>query len=69
MYILGLTPYVMTPYVTYKCFIEGDGMNDEIRKVTATGRPLGSISFIEKMEKMTGRHLRPKKGGRPKKSR
>jgi putative transposase len=53
----------------YRSFIKDDGMNDEIRKATATGRPLGSMSFIEMLEKMTGRQLRPKKGGRPKKSR
>jgi len=31
----------------YICFIGGDGMNEEIRKATATGRPSGSMSFIE----------------------
>jgi hypothetical protein len=43
-------------------------MSDKIRKATATGRPLGDMSFIEILEKMTGRQLRPKKGGRPEKS-
>jgi hypothetical protein len=54
--------------VGYRRFLEGDAMSDEIRKATATGRPLGGISFIEILEKMTGRQLRPKKGGRSKKS-
>lgn len=30
-----------------------------------TGRPLGSSDFIEKLERLVGRHLRPKKGGWP----
>lgn len=31
-----------------------------------TGRPLGSVDFVEKLERLTGRSLRPKKGGWPK---
>tara|TARA_B110000285_G_C14673693_1_gene401542 strand:+ start:54 stop:188 length:135 start_codon:yes stop_codon:yes gene_type:complete len=33
---------------------------------TRTGRPLGSINFIETLEAMTGKMLRPRKPG-PKK--
>lgn len=51
----------------YKRFIENDRMSAKIRRATTTGRPLGSKSFIEIMEEITGRQLRPKKGGRPKK--
>ncbi|MFC2082520.1 transposase [Candidatus Bipolaricaulota bacterium] len=39
--------------------IEGD----EIRKRTRTGRPLGSDRFLERLELLTGRLLRPMKPG------
>lgn len=35
----------------------------DIRKHTRTGRPLGSESFIEHLEVLTGRSLRPRKRG------
>jgi putative transposase len=35
-----------------------------IRKHTRTGRPLGSESFIETLESLTGRSLKPLKPGR-----
>jgi putative transposase len=34
-----------------------------LRKHASTGRPLGDQSFIEKLEKMTGRKIAPKKPG------
>jgi len=34
------------------------------RSHSATGRPIGDESFIEALEKITGRILKPKKGGR-----
>jgi hypothetical protein len=39
-----------------------------LRQCTHTGRPLGSLEFIEALEKSTHRHLAPQKGGRPEKS-
>ena len=47
---------------------QGDSENkiERIRKHTRTGRPLGSISFIETLEAMTGKMLKPRKPG-PKK--
>jgi len=39
-----------------------------MRKSTHTGRPLGSDSFISKMETVVGRRLRPLPIGRPRKS-
>ena len=39
----------------------------DIRKYTLSGRPLGTISFIEKLEKKFGRRLRALARGRPKK--
>ena len=47
--------------------------NDEAEKIlrsaTRTGRPFGSEAFIDKMELQLSRHLRPRKPGRPKKTR
>jgi putative transposase len=35
-------------------------ITDLIRECTFTGRPCGDETFVEAMEKLTGRHLRPK---------
>lgn len=45
--------------------IEGEENLDNIRKHTLTGRPLGSITFIEKLEKIFGRRLLALPRGRP----
>jgi len=46
----------------------GDGQQqDLIRKHQRTGRPLGCEAFIDKVEKLTGWYIRPKKPS-PKKS-
>lgn len=37
----------------------------DLRQHGRTGYPLGSSSFIERLESIVGRALRPKKGGRP----
>ncbi len=49
-----------------------DGPEDQeayetIRKQTRTGRPCGSPKFLDQLEALLGRALRPKKPGRPKK--
>jgi putative transposase len=49
----------------YGRFLNDSGNDDEIRKATSTGRPLGDVSFVEKLEELLGRHLKPKKRGRP----
>lgn len=41
----------------------------QIRKHTSTGRPLGGIDFIERIEELLGRTVRPKKRGRKPKRR
>jgi len=41
----------------------------ELRKHARTGRPLGSSAFLDRLEAMVGRILRPQKGGRPSKLR
>lgn len=52
---------------TYRRFVNNEGMENEIRKATSTGRPLGCIKFIEHLEGVLERQLKPAKGGRPKK--
>jgi putative transposase len=41
--------------------------HDTIRKQTRTGRPCGSPKFLDQLEDLLGRLLRPKKSGRPRK--
>jgi putative transposase len=41
----------------------------DLREHTRTGRPLGNSSFLDRLEEIVGRVLRPKKGGRPSKLR
>ena len=38
-----------------------------IRRQTRTGRPCGSSKFLDRLEALLARSLRPKKGGRPRK--
>jgi len=38
-----------------------------VRQCTRTGRPAGGKSFIDRLESLVGRALRPKKVGRPRK--
>jgi len=42
---------------------------EALRRHERTGRPLGSEGFVEKLEGLIGRRLRPKKAGRPRKER
>jgi len=41
----------------------------ELRGHGRTGRPLGDEAFLERLEGLVGRVLKPQKGGRPKKER
>ena len=41
----------------------------DLREHGRTGRPLGSATFVERLEAMVGRMLAPQKGGRPSKLR
>jgi putative transposase len=41
----------------------------DLREHGRTGRPLGSVSFLDHLEAMVGRVLKPQKGGRPSKLR
>ena len=38
---------------------------DEIRGHGRTGRPLGDETFLERLQGLVGRILKPRKGGRP----
>ena len=51
----------------YISFFNREGNDSPIRKATSTGRPLGGSNFTQKIGRMLGRDLTPKKGGRPKK--
>ena len=56
-----------TERAEYQRFVNEESKDEEIRKATSTGRPLGSVGFVEKLEAELKRALKPKKGGRPKK--
>lgn len=43
----------------------GDRQSEALRTATRTGRPAGDPSFIESLERLIGRTLKPEKRGRP----
>lgn len=51
----------------YKEYLSGDAgtVSEEIRQATATGRPLGSASFVARLESRLGRVLQLRRAGRP----
>ena len=59
----------ITNWKEYLTGYEHDHVLDNIRQCTLKGKILGSSEFIYRLEKMTGRLLRSKPFGRPKKSR
>lgn len=57
---------------SWKKFLRGgfkDGELDKLRMHTRTGRPLGAGTFVDRVERLIKRTVRPLKGGRPKKKR
>ena len=48
--------------------LEEEGWQRRFQEVTLQGRPLGSEEFVEKMELVLGRTLRPRHPGRPRKT-
>lgn len=46
-----------------------DNATENIRRQTRTGRPCGTTKFLEQVEALLGRAVRPKKRGRPRKAR
>ena len=68
--LLGTTSWLDTKdQMSYAEFVrkEDEEINQAIRKATKTGRPLGSDSFIDKLELQLKQPLRPKMPGRPRK--
>ncbi len=54
----------------WRAFLDNAQPEEELRKLrshTRTGRPLGGEAFLDRVEAIVGRLLRPQKGGRPKK--
>ena len=54
----------------WRAFLDSAQPEEELRKLrshTRTGRPLGGEAFLDRVEAIVGRLLRPQKGGRPKK--
>jgi len=53
----------------YREFLRHEDKETEasIRKATSTGRPLGTVEFIKRLEKILEHDMLPKKAGRPKK--
>ncbi len=45
-----------------------EGEVEELRKHIRTGRPLGDEAFLDRLEGLVERVLKPKKAGRPKKT-
>ncbi|MCB0273083.1 MAG: transposase [Bdellovibrionales bacterium] len=66
-------PVIKNPYFDFtsqewRDFVESGIKNDEEESIlietrVQTGRPMGDDTFIEKLEKLTGRNLRPQKSG------
>ena len=65
-YILSVNDWLDdTEVSSYRDFIKNTGREEEIRKVTSSGRPFGDVAFIENLEYVLRRRLKPGKGGRP----
>lgn len=52
---------------SYKAFLLENSDNDMIRACTLSGRPIGSDSFISRLETLFNRPFRPRPRGRPRK--
>lgn len=66
---MELWQHCWTPAAWRKHLAAGsrEGEAEAIRESTHTGRPLGTPEFIEQLERTSGRHLAPQKGGRSRK--
>jgi len=61
--------FIIEEIKDWKAFLAGQDQDQDIKllkKHARVGRPLGKEGFIEKLEKITGRILRPRKPGRKK---
>ena len=52
----------------YRRYVAATGMEDEIRRATRTGRPLGPTEFVTRLEKRLKRPLLARRVGRPRKT-
>ena len=60
-----ITP-ILTRFRNFRAFIEDDPapvMFERLRRAESIGRPLGSDAFIERLEALTHRNLKPEKPG------
>jgi len=51
----------------WRAFLDSPIPEDQLRRIRdhgRTGRPLGDATFLERLEKLVGRVLRPQKPGR-----
>ena len=68
----GRHPGVLSEQVDdWPAWLHGEEQDEAVaalRRYTSTGRPLGSATFLNLLESMLGRTVRPRKAGRPKKT-
>lgn len=64
---LDATSRVIADWAEYLELAADCEIQDKIRGATRTGRPAGGSAFIESLEEITGKNIRPQKGGRPQK--
>jgi putative transposase len=68
VYVKGLARYVKD----WKSFLRTDATDEELKRLRAharSGRPLGSGSFVKRVERLVGHALRVGRRGRPKRRR
>ena len=64
---LDATSRVIADWAEYLETAAEPDIHDKIRGATRTGRPAGGNAFIESLEEISGKNIRPQKGGRPRK--
>ena len=64
---LEATGHVIDDWPEYLKLAADPQVQQTIRSATRTGRPAGGSVFVETLEEITGKAIRPQKGGRPRK--
>ena len=64
---LEATERVIDDWAEYLELAADPQIQQKIRNATRTGRPAGGNVFVEMLEEITGKDIRPQKGGRPRK--
>ncbi len=65
-----MVPLLLVMVADWRALLNSGLGEEELRELgehSRTGRPLGSKAFVERVEHMVGRVLRPQKAGRPRK--